>query len=326
MRQTALLILTSLLLSAAPAAAEEPLAMTVTPPPGKILLAEPFKFKVETSLPERFSLKPDTATPEGSDFELLSFTKSREVQSDGRKYVTFEVEAKAFSLGISTFPSLAWRLGGEGAPADAEIKSSSFTLEILPLFKTNEGEGIRDIYPPFRYLPWLWLLALALAAAAAYYAYRRRRGAAAGGAAGKAWVDPRTPYQRARDRLEKLEKSPLASEGRLKEFYTGLASVLRIYLTEEFSIDATQMTTAALGREIKKTGADIKTALRAREFLQRSDLVKFARLRPEKAEEDSRTLAELLMEFNQAADNARVLAAAAEERKLAEQKRAGAKP
>lgn len=321
MRQTALLILTSLLLSAAPAAAEEPLSMTVTPPSGKILLTEPFKFKVDTSLPERFSLKPDTAAPEGSDFELVSFTKAREVQNEGRKYVTYEIEARAFSLGISTFPSISWRLGGEGAPADAEIQSSSFTLEILPLFKTKEGEGIRDIYPPFRYIPWLWLLALALAAAAAYYYYRGRRGPAAGGAARGAWLDPRTPYQRARDRLEKLEKSPLAADGRLKEFYTGLTSVLRLYLAEEFSIDAALMTTAALSRELKKTGAEIKTALRAREFLQKSDLVKFARLRPEDAKDDARDLAELLMDFQRAADNARALAAAA-----AEQKRAGAKP
>ena len=323
MRQTALLLLTSLLLSAAPAGAQDDVALAVSTPTGKIVLATAFTFKVTASLPERYSLKPDTTAPEGSGFDLVSFTKALEIKKDGRKTVTFEIEAKPFTLGISTFPAISWRLGGEGAPAGLELKSSPFLLEVLPLFKTKEGEGIRDIYPPFRYLPWLWLLALALAAAAAYYAYRRRRGGpAAGSAAGSAWVDPRTPYQRARDRLEKLEKSPLSADGRLKEFYTGLTAVLRLYLAEEFSIDAAQMTTGALGREIKKTGADIKTALRTREFLQKSDLVKFARLRPEKAAEDSRDLAELLMEFHRAAENARALAAAAEEqKKLAEGKK-----
>ncbi|MBI4351209.1 MAG: hypothetical protein HY550_07205 [Elusimicrobia bacterium] len=306
------------LLAAASAAAQEPVSLTVTPPAGKVRLAETFKFKVEASLPENYTLRPATAAPEGSDFELLSFTRSGETGKDGRKTRTFEIEAKAFALGVSTFPALSWRVGGAGAPEDAEVASSSFTVEVLPLFKTKEGEDIRDIYPPFRYLPWLWLTALALAAAAAaYYFYRRRSGTA--GPASAAWTDPRTPYQRARDRLSGLEKSPLAAAGKLKEFYTGLTAVLRLYLSEEFSIDAAQMTTAMLGRELKRTGADIKTALRARELLQKSDLVKFARLKPGDAEADSRALEELLMEFYRAAENARALAAAAEEaRKRAE--------
>ncbi|MEK7721540.1 MAG: hypothetical protein AAB359_04030 [Elusimicrobiota bacterium] len=320
MRLTTLLLLAAFL--AAPAAAEgyrsvqngtgqytssplplsgnEQVSFTVTPPAGKIRLADSFKFEVKASLPENYSLKPDTSTPADSGFELLSFAKSGETKEDGRKTETFEIKAQAFTLGISTFPAISWRLAGTGAPDGAKALSPSFTLEVLPLFKTKEGEGIRDIYPPFRYLPWHWLSALALAAAAAYYLYRRIRGGA-GGAAHSAWLDPRSPYQRARDRLGKLEKSPLAAAGRLKEFYTGLASVLRLYLTEEFSIDAALMTTSVLGRELKRTGAGIKTALRARELLQKSDLVKFARLKPEDAADDSRALEELLTEFHQLA-------------------------
>ena len=306
-------------LAAAPAAAQEQVSLTVTPPAEKVKLAETFKFKVEASLPGNYSLRPDTAAAEGSDFELISFTRAGEEKKDGRRTETFEIKARAYALGISTFPALTWRLGGE-APPDAAVASSPFTVEVLPLFTTKEGEDIRDIYPPFRYIPWAWLLALALAAAAAFYLYRRRRaGPAAGPAA--AWLDLRSPYQRARDRLAGLEKSPLAAAGRLKEFYTGLTSVLRLYLSEEFSIDASQMTTAVLGRELKRTGTDIKTALRARELLQKSDLVKFARLKPGDAEADSRALEELLAEFHRAAENARALAAAA----AAAQKQAGGK-
>lgn len=318
MNRTPTLLLAAFL-AAAPAAAQEQVSLTVTPPAEKIKLAETFKFKVEASLPENYSIKPDTAAPEGSDFELLSFTRSGEAKKDGRKTETFEIEARAYALGISTFPALTWRLGGE-APPDAAVASSAFAVEVLPLFQTKEGEDIRDIYPPFRYIPWPWLLALALAAAAAFYLYRRRRRGLPAGAAA-AWLDPRDPYQRARDRLAGLEKSPLAAAGRLKEFYTGLTSVLRLYLAEEFGIDAAQMTTSVLGRELKRTGTDIKTALRVRELLQKSDLVKFARLKPGDAEADSRALEELLGEFHRAAEQARALAAAA----AAAQKQAGGK-
>lgn len=306
----ALILLLAVVSAAAPAAAQEPVSVSVTPPAGKVLLADTFKFKVAASLPGNYSLKPDTTSPEGSGFELLSFTKTAETQQNGRKTETFEIKAQAFDLGITTFPAIAWRLSGPGVAAGAEVESSSFTVEVLPLFKTREEEGIRDIYPPFRYLPWLWLLPLALAAGAAFYAYRRRRGGP-GGTAGAAWADPRTPYQRARDRLGRLESSPLAGAGRLKEFYTGLAAILRFYLAEEFRIDAALMTTSDLGRELKKTGVEIKTALRARELLHKADLVKFARLKPEDAGKDSGALEELLMEFHRTAENARTLAAAA---------------
>ncbi len=305
-------------LAAAPAAAQEQVSFSVTPPAEKIKLADSFKFKVEASLPETYSLRPDTSSAEGSGFDLLSFTKTGETKKDGRKDQVYEVKAQAFSLGISTFPAIAWRLIGTDVPPGTQVASSSFTLEVLPLFKTKEGEGIRDIYPPFRYRSWLWLLAAALAAAAAYYFYRRRR--AAGGTARNPWKDPRSPYQRARDRLQGLEKSPLASGGKLKEFYTGLTSVLRFYLSEEFSIDAELMTTSDLGRELKKTGTDIKTALRAREFLQKSDLVKFAKLKPGDAAEDSHGLEELLTDFHRASENARVLAEEAAAKKRAEGK------
>ena len=319
MRKT-LLSLLAIFLAAAPAAAQDSVSLTVTTPPGKIRLADSFKFTVEASLPEAYSLMPDTASADGSGFELLSFAKTGETRKDGRKTENFEIKAQAFTLGISTFPAISWSIGG--APEGSTAATAPFTLEVLPLFKTREGEGIRDIYPPFRYLPWPWLLALSLAVAAAIFAYRMRAHGAAAGIQKFAWLDPRSPYQRASDRLEKLGKSPLAAAGKLKEFYTGLASVLRLYLAEEFSIDASLMTTPVLGRELKRTGADIKTALRARELLQKSDLVKFARLKPEDAEADSRVLEELLAEFHRAAETARAQAAAA----AAAQKQTGRRP
>lgn len=311
--RTAPLLLLCLAL-AAPAAAQD-VSFKVTPPAGKVKLADSFKFTVEAALPEAYRLRPDTASASNSEFETVSFTKTGEKKEGGRKTEVFSVEAKAFTLGVSTFPALAWSLRGEGAPADAVFKSPPFNVEVLPLFKTKEGEGIRDIYPPFSYTPWLLLGLLAAAAAAALRYLYKRFGAKAGGATPfrAAWADHRGPYQRARDRLDKLEASPLAQDGKFKQYYTGLTAILRYYLAEEFKIDAVLMTTADLGRELKKTNAELKTVLRARELLGKADLVKFAKLRPADAAADGAALGELLMEFYRTAENARTLAAEAAE-------------
>jgi hypothetical protein len=309
---TAAAFFLALLLAAPARAAENAVALAVTPPAGQQRLAETFTFRVEASLPESYSLKPDTTTAGNSEFEVRSFARISVKKEIGLRTETFEIKVKPFTLGVSTFPALAWELRGDGVPEGTVIRTSTFTVEVLPLFADTEKQEIRDIHKPYSYIPWLLILLLAaLAALLAYYLYTRLRGGRAAVMAGQAWYDSRIPYQRARDRLEKFGKTALAASGKMKEYYTGLTSILRLYLQEEFSIDAALMTTADLGRELKKTGADIKTALKAREFLHKADLVKFARMRPEDAAGDAEELSELLMEFHRARENSLALAAAA---------------
>jgi len=310
MKRTALIFFAAALLAAA-ARAEETVSFKVTPPAGKIKMAEIFKVEVEASFPGNYSLKPDTASADSPDFEVIAFSKLGSTAAGGARTDTFEIAAKAFALGQSTFPAVSWGLYTSSGPAAAEAKSPSFVLDIIPVFAKTDGD-IRDIYPPFRFLPWLWILAgLAAAAAAGIYIYRRalREGVPGSRAL---WKDARTPYQRAHERLEKLSASPLAAAGKLKEYYTGLSAVLRFYLQEEFSIDAALMTTADLARDLKKTGAELKTTLRARDFMNRTDLVKFAKMTPEDPAADAGNLEELLGEFARTAENARAAKAAAE--------------
>ncbi|PIU18183.1 MAG: hypothetical protein COT18_10965, partial [Elusimicrobia bacterium CG08_land_8_20_14_0_20_59_10] len=255
-------------LSGGAAAAEETVSFKLSPPAGKLRLADTFDVRVEASFPQKYSLRPDTAALDTSSFELLYFTKTGESAKDGLKTENFEIKAQAFSLGVSTFPEVTWALY-ENDTAAAQAKSPQFLLTIDPLFETKKEEGIRDICPPVKFIPWLWLILGALAAAAVLYLlYRKYRARNVLPGAARVWVDGRSPYQRARDRLDRLEACPLAEKGLLKEFYIGLTSILRLYLYEEFAIDAGQMTTSRLTRELKKTGADIKTTLKARELLQ----------------------------------------------------------
>ncbi|HNW44374.1 MAG TPA: hypothetical protein PKI19_07710 [Elusimicrobiales bacterium] len=300
-----LLAALSLALFAAPAAAQETVTFKLIPPPGKLKLTEIFTVKAEASLPPDYSIAPDSTSADSENFELLSLTRTGGAEADGLKKEFFEIKAQAFALGVSTFPAITWNLSRSGGGAPAQAKSPVFQVEVLPLFESKPGEGIRDIYPPLRFIPWYWLaLAAAAAAAAGFLLYRkfRRR---SGSAAAAAWADTRPPYRRARDRADKLAACALAGAGKFKELYIGLTSILRFYLAEEFAIDAALMTTADLTRELKRTGADIKTTLRAREFLRKADLVKFARLQPEDAAADTAALKELLDDFHQASEKAK---------------------
>ena len=295
----------ALLLLALPAAAAEEVSFKLTLPKGEVKLAAPFKLHLQATYPAHYSIRPDTAAAGGEEFEVLSFSRLNSAAAGGAKIDTFEIAAKAFALGQSTFPAVTWELYAADKPS-LQAKSPPFLVDIKPIFEKTEGD-IKDIYPPFRYIPWLWLLAGLLAVLLAVFLSRRFRPAGAAGAAYADWKDPRTPYQRARERLERLAASPLAAAGKMRELYTGFTYVLRLYLREEFAIDAELMTTADLTRELKRTGADVKTTLRAREFLHKADLVKFAKLHPGDAAADAANLLELLGDFARAAENARTV-------------------
>ncbi len=177
MNRLTFLILLTALLGAAPLRAQEA-SFKVAPPSGKTRLAEVFTVKVEASFPGNYSIRPDTSSIDDSAFELLSFTREGASTSAGAKTETFSVKAQAFALGVSTFPALSWTLY-DGKGGETAAQSPSFQLEVLPLFKIRADQDIRDIYPPFRYFPWSWLLAgllLAAAAAALIYKLRARGG------------------------------------------------------------------------------------------------------------------------------------------------------
>lgn len=300
-----------LALCLAPAAAREGAALKAVPPEGKVRLAEPFTFTVEAELPATWELGVDTASA-NSEFEIVKAERRWSEVGESGKTELFEVTARAFTLGVSTFPAVAWTARGPGAAGAPPAKTDPFLVEVQGAFEIKEEEDIKDIYPPYAYTPWLLLLLAALAAAAAARLLYKRFSRKSGGAlfSRAPWQDARTPYQRARDRLERLAASPLPREGRLKQFYTGLTAVLRFYLQEEFRIEAALMTTADLARELKRTGADLKTVMRTRELLQKADLVKFARHLPEKPEADSAEAVELMMEYNRLAEEARAREAA----------------
>ena len=88
--------------SSMPLTGDGPVSLTVTPPSGTIRMADSFKFNVEASLPENYSLKPDTAAG-GSEFELLSFTKTGETKKDGERSAWNGHRARKFAPLRSSF-------------------------------------------------------------------------------------------------------------------------------------------------------------------------------------------------------------------------------
>jgi hypothetical protein len=127
--------------------------------------------------------------------------------------------------------------------------------------------------------PWWWLVALAaavVAGAVAFWILKQRRTTTATGT-----VALPTPFEAALAALQRLREE----DPPVDEFYTRLSDIVRQYLERRFQLRAPERTTEEFLHEVSQDGtlAQEHKDLLGR-FLQESDLVKFARFRPEPAD------------------------------------------
>ncbi len=98
------------------------------------------------------------------------------------------------------------------------------------------------------------------------------------------------PHVEAIRRLEALRNQKLPQNGRHKQYYSGITDILRTYIDRRFGIGAMEMTSAEIVAAVEVPRAngevDDKRFEDLRGLLQTADLVKFAKLVPDEADED----------------------------------------
>ena len=90
------------------------------------------------------------------------------------------------------------------------------------------------------------------------------------------------PHVIALQELDKLKNENLWQQEKVKDYYTRLTDIIRIYIEERFVMAAMEQTTPEIlsGFKELKTQIDAKSVLELKEILELADLVKFAKLTP----------------------------------------------
>ena len=192
------------------------------------------------------------------------------------------------------------------------IYSNSFGLKVTApqlsdttlayLEKINKGETdsidfeqlqLHDIKPvrnvPFVWTDYLWvlwivlgvMLLIALIGLIVYLVLKKKR-------KGYIFKPPLVlpAHVRAINELDKLKAEKLWQQGREKEFYSKLTDILRTYLYEREGINAMEMTSAEILREIREIWDGESVYNNLKQVLSTADLVKFARYKPYPDEND----------------------------------------
>ncbi len=236
-----------------------------------------------THAPETEVVWPDPI--DVGPFELLA---SQAVAPDpGETPLTsrLELTVTAFELGELSIPPIEAQVVDAGGAATT-LSTSAAVVSVESVGRDESGE-IRDIrgplaipFDPRTLLP--WLAGLALLAAGGYWLYRRYRGRRR--PEQPAAVAPARPaHEVAYESLAALEASGLLELGEIKTYHIRISDIMRVYAEGRFGVDAMEMTTGELAEHLHRVGAGRGVVADFRALLERCDLVKFAKFRPDAA-------------------------------------------
>ncbi len=270
--------------TATPVVSDGPVAVTtrLSPDPsnvGDLLVLEvvaAYPRDVRVNLPTRLGLLPlhHVSTEEGE----------AEPTGEGLRK-TFRILLQCFEVGPATIPSfpLTW-IDAEGAVHSMVIPARPFTVESLLANETDprrrgEDPPISREYPDtLTETVILSALATLLVALVAWLVLRRL------------WARDRTapapppipPHELALEALDELERGELLAQGQVQRYYVELTEIAKGYLEGRFGVEALDRTTDEIRRALLVDGKRLAPLSPddVIAFLQRCDLVKFARFTP----------------------------------------------
>lgn len=259
------------------------------------------KIKIGSQFNLTIKATADTAArvnfPEGKNFGLLEVLESYPVDTV-RKGALYELVKKygltQFDSGRYVIPSLPVVINNQS------YKTDSLTIEVAPVAVDTVKQQLFDIKPVIEAESgssrWWVYIGIALAVIAAglgiwWYIRKRKRQPKAEA------IVYATPIQKAAAQLKKLESKHLLEKGEIKDYYSELTDIARIYIEEAIHIPAMESTTTELIEAMRVAVLKRKMKLSAETFeqlekvLRTADMVKFAKSRPldfEIAEDRSR--------------------------------------
>ena len=187
-----------------------------------------------------------------------------------------------FDSGKYTIPSVKILINSKAFLSDSlRVEVANVEVDTLK----QKMYDIKDIAPADNSIGdwWKWLLVLLIIAglgALAYWYLKKHKEKKEEGEIYK------TPIEKATNLLNTLEKKELWQRGEIKEYYSELTDIVRIYIEEAIEVPAMESTTSELIQALKIASLKKKMELSKETIdnlftvLKQADLVKFAKSKP----------------------------------------------
>ena len=263
--------------------------MSFKAPEGEFTVGEVVPLTLEATYSTGFQVILPVLPRSWGAFEVRSQSPAVvEDRDDGSSSISQTIEIVLFAPGEHSTPELLVTVRDPSGKM-TDIAAPMATVNIVSVLGEDDLD-LRDIRPQEALsLPPLWpwfavpLVLIAAVAAGAYYIVARRRAAVPETAP---FVDPQSPYEKARDELDEIESMGLLSQGRVMAHYVRLSDCIREYLDAGFGLPAIDLTTGEIRRELRRISMALEPSRWTVGLLEDCDLVKFAKYAPGAAEAD----------------------------------------
>jgi len=245
-----------------------------------IRIGEQITYKIEVnSNPEDL-----VVFPEGETFSPLEMVESLQpdtIRKQGNYKLLKEYFLTQFDSGKYVIPSQ------EVLIQNRTYRTDSFAVEVKDVIVDTTKQNLYPLKPSVTVSPgfsipdWLWwlLAILAVAGAAVYLIVRKRKS--------DDKVRELPPYEEAMVQLKQLDSSGLLENREIREYYSQLSFAVRKYLDRKIYDHGLERTTGELilylqaQRESGKLNLNEETIRNFEKILNRADLAKFARSKPD---------------------------------------------
>ncbi len=249
--------------------------------PTQIKIGDEIKLSIQIEYPRNFSIKPLSFKTPVAPFEIKNVEMASPRETGPSAQQTFLVKLTVFQLGDLQIPPLPVNFTDpDGHPGQAwteplrvkvssVIKNPKEKAELRPIKGplSLDTTALRElILGTLAFFLTVWLIVKV---------FLRRQN--------KKLLDLESllpPHQRATLELDRLLAKAMLNEGKVKEFYSELADILRRYLERRFKVETLELTTFEILQHLKEKEFSSDLAQKIKEILENSDLVKFAKFIP----------------------------------------------
>ena len=240
-----------------------------------ILIGEHFTLRLEADIPENEAIRffnLDTLP----HFEFLNKQKIDTTNTSEGTILTQEILMTSFDSGHWVIPQL---LLDEKLMTDSIPFDVGFSSPFDPNQPYHDIKDVEDVVVEEKKQEW-WYYAVGggILLALLLWLLLRKKAAPV-----KAPEKPVNPYEEAMQEIAKLEKNKPA----VKEYYTALVDIFRVYVAQRKGISSLQKTTDDLVVQIKGLSMKKEIFDRLSQSLRLSDFVKFAKYVPSKEDDDT---------------------------------------
>ena len=258
-------------------ASEQPRVVSAVVP-NNITIGTPISYTLHVYAPARSTITLPDMRDAFKGFDIV--TSSRKQSSTWWSTPASETYSiKTFTPGNYTVPSVVVRVK-PGVKRDwINLTAAACTVEVASMLAKSPAPVLRGIKGMVLIVAWYWIVIIALVCVLVigvlYIRFRKSSNNAG------APVIVRPAYEVALEQLEELARKDLPSQGKWKEYFSGISNIVRHYLEQGFAYKAPEMTTEeflAHARETSYLTSVHKELLK--DFLVACDMVKFAKYVP----------------------------------------------